>query len=251
LTASATPAGDPPAEPGAPSAPAPQQPTSAPTAPAPREPTSAPPSPLGHQAAPPDAPPVSFEEFRLYHATTEQVTDRRLAMNRWNYSVLVATLLAIGAVLTWGTSRPTNALVGAGGVVVLSTMAILLCTYWIHQITDFKMLNNAKFKVLNEMAPLVIFDGPDGVSPARSYRPFEREWQDLQERQAVSRVQTGRLHMLALNSSGAEYFIPRAFRILFAAILLATLVFVVISHDVVLDQISPFDEVDPQGGRAP
>lgn len=43
--------------------------------------------------------PVSFEEFRLYHATTERVTDRRLALNRWNCSILVATLLAIEATL--------------------------------------------------------------------------------------------------------------------------------------------------------
>jgi hypothetical protein len=209
-------------------------------------------APQPRQPGRPEAPaPVSFEEYRLYYATTEQVTDRRLGMNRWNYSILVATLLAIGAVLTWATAQPTNALVGACGVIVLSAMAFLLCTYWIHQITDFKLLNQAKFKVLNEMAPLVIFDGPDGISPARSYRPFEREWEDLQELQAVSKVQTGRLHSLALRSSGAEYFIPRAFRVLFAAILLATLVFVVISHDVVLDQISPFDKLPSGGGGSP
>jgi hypothetical protein len=218
-----------------------------PSAESPAEPAGLP----APRAASDSPPPVSFEEYRLYHATTEQVTDRRLAMNRWNYSILVATLLAIGAVLTWATSRPTNALVGACGVVVLSAMAFLLCTYWIHQITDFKLLNQAKFKVLNEMAPLVIFEGPEGISPARSYRPFEREWEDLQELQAVSKVQTGRLHTLALRSSGAEYFIPRAFRVLFAGILVATLVFVAISHDVVLDQISPFDEVPPGEGGSP
>jgi hypothetical protein len=239
LTASPNPAADASAEPAGP--------------PAPREPEGASVgSPRSQQRAQPEEQaPVSFEEFRLYYATTEQVTDRRLAMNRWNYSILVATLLAIGAVLTWATARPTNALVGAGGVVVLSAMAFLLCTYWIHQITDFKLLNQAKFKVLNEMAPLVIFDGPDGISPARSYRPFEREWDDLQDLQAVSKVQTGRRHTLALRSSGAEYFIPRAFRVLFAGILVATLVFVAISHDVVLDQISPFDDVPPGEGWSP
>jgi hypothetical protein len=196
--------------------------------------------------------PVSFEEYKLYYATTERVTDRRLALNRWNYSILVGTLLATGGVLTWATSRPTNALVGAAGVVVLSAMAMLLCTYWIHQITDFKLLNQAKFKVLNEMAPLVIFDGPVGTSPARSYQPFEREWQDLKGQQAVRNVQTGGLHTLALKSSGAEYFIPRAFRILFAAILVVTLALVVISHDAVFNQISPFDGVvTPKGGVTP
>jgi hypothetical protein len=210
------------------------------------------PAPRSELKPAPAPAPVSFEEYRLYHATTERVTDRRLALNRWNYSILVGTLLAIGAVLTWATSRPTNALVGAAGVIVLSAMAILLCTYWIHQITDFKLLNQAKFKVLNEMAPLVIFEGMAGPSAARSYQPFEREWQDLQKQQAVRNVQTGGLHTLALRSSGAEYFIPRAFRILFATILVVTIALVAISHDVVLDRISPFDGVvAPKGGVNP
>lgn len=205
---------------------------------------------MTQQPVPPE--PVSFEEFRLYHATTERVTDRRLALNRWNYSILVATLLAIGAVLTWSTTRPSHVLVGLCGVVVLSVAAILLCTYWIQQISDFKSLNAAKFRILNEMAPLIVFDGPNGPSAARSYRPFEREWDDLQEQQAVSKVPTGRLrHTLALSSSGAEYFIPRAFRVLFATILVVAVTFGAISHDIVFDQISPFSGVDTDGGGTP
>jgi hypothetical protein len=205
---------------------------------------------MTQQPVPPE--PVSFEEFRLYHATTERVTDRRLALNRWNYSILVATLLAIGAVLTWSTTRRSYVLVGLCGVVVLSGAAILLCTYWIQQISDFKSLNAAKFRILNEMAPLIVFDGPSGPSAARSYRPFEREWDDLQEQQAVSKVPTGRLrHTLALSSSGAEYFIPRAFRVLFAVILLLAVTFGAISHDIVFDQISPFSDADASGGGTP
>jgi hypothetical protein len=184
---------------------------------------------------------VSFQEYKLYYESAERVTDRRLAMNRWNYSVSVAVVLAIGAVITWSASRESFAFVGVCGVLVLSIMAALLCTFWVKQIDDFKALNGAKFSILNSMAPDVVFDGPDGPSVAQSYRPFEREWDMLSASQAVQKVPRGRLRgALVLSSSGAEYFIPKALRILFLGIALTTVILAGLSWSSITKSISPF-----------
>jgi hypothetical protein len=91
-------------------------------------------------------------------------------------------------------------------------MAFLFCSLWLGQITDFKYLNNAKFKVLNEMAPQMEFD-LDHPNQIASFCPFEKEWKTLEEAKAA--VEIGQRKIIALRSSSIEYFIPKAFRILF------------------------------------
>ena len=109
-------------------------------------------------------------------------------------------------------------------MLVLCIMAVLFCSLWLGQITDFKYLNNAKFKILNEMAPLLEFDlaHPDQLS---SFRPFEKEWKTLEEVKAA--VEIGQRKIVALKSSSIEYYIPKAFRLLFFLVSLAALLAVV------------------------
>lgn len=99
-------------------------------------------------------------------------------------------------------------------------MAILFCSLWLGQITDFKYLNNAKFKVLNEMAPQMEFD-LDHPNEIASFCPFEKEWKTLEEVKAA--VEIGHRKIVALKSSSIEYFIPKAFRVLFLLIGVAAL----------------------------
>jgi len=187
---------------------------------------------------------VSFEEYRLYYESAEKVTERRHELNRWNYSIVVAILAAIGLVLNWATNDPSHMLVGTGGIAILCGMAIGLCSFWIRQITDFKELNAAKFGVLNAMAPLVRFSS-DGQG-VESYRPFEREWDVLQRRKVLVQVGAGRIgRLLVLSASRAEYFIPQALRVVFAAILAVVVVFAVTDHKAIFNRISPFDGVVP------
>src|ERR1700683_4801397 len=82
----------------------------------------------------PTSAPVSFEEFRLYYESAERVTERRLSLNRWNYSVSTAIILAIGVILSFSTSHETFRFVAAVGTLFLSGMAFLFCSYWIKQI---------------------------------------------------------------------------------------------------------------------
>ena len=40
------------------------------------------------------APMLAFEEFELFYKSTERVSDQRLALNRWNYAICTAILIA-------------------------------------------------------------------------------------------------------------------------------------------------------------
>jgi hypothetical protein len=161
---------------------------------------------------------VSFEEFKLFYESTEKVTDRRLAANNWNYAICFATIVAVAAISDWGLRRPTFLIVAISAVVLLCVMAMLFCSLWIGQIRDFKALNNAKFDVLNEMAPRVCFS-ESGSDPRMSFEPFAREWEKLKDARALTEVH--RIDLIALKASNIEYLIPRAFRVLFGAVLLA------------------------------
>jgi hypothetical protein len=177
-------------------------------------------------ATPDDSTPhVSFDEYRMYYESAERVTDRRLEINRWNYSIAVSTIIAIGLVLVWGTSNQTHEVVGIAGVVMLSIMAFLHCSFWIRQIDDFKTLNNEKFSILNDMAPHVRFQPAGPYERIGSHEPFRREWDAMIEDNALAQInRTGFRRMLALRSSGAEYFVPNAFRILFVLVAVGTIV---------------------------
>lgn len=167
---------------------------------------------------------LSFEEFELYYESTEKVTDRRLETNRWNYSICLAILVAIAALIRWSLSTVSLLWVGFAGAGVLSVMALLFCLLWIGQIRDFKKLNNAKFAVLNAMAPNLDFDfeKPGAVV---SYCPFEKEWAKLAELNALEEV--GKANIVALKSSNIEYFIPKAFCVLFTGIFAALILVIV------------------------
>ena len=169
---------------------------------------------------------LSFDEFKLYYESTEKVTDRRLETNRWNYSICIATLVAIAAITNWSLTNPTLTWIGLAADGLLSVMAILFCALWIRQIRDFKNLNNAKFTVLNEMAPSVDFD-IENPWTVTSFCPFDKEWKKLSELHALQEV--GRSKIVALKSSNIEYFIPKAFAALFLAILVV-LVLLVATH---------------------
>jgi hypothetical protein len=170
---------------------------------------------------------LSFDEFKLYYDSTEKVTDRRIETNRWNYSVCVAMLIAIAVLTRWAFTSVSDLLwVGLCAVGVLCVMAILFCSLWVGQIRDFKKLNSAKFDVLNEMAPRVEYDS-ERPGAIVSYRPFEKEWTKLNALNALDEIRSS--NIIALKSSNIEYFIPKAFAVLFAAILAVLLIVVILN----------------------
>lgn len=172
----------------------------------------------------PDVDKLTFDEFKLYYESAEKVTDRRLSANTWNYSLCVAIVVAVAAIVNWAVGHRPFFYVGLVGVIVLCTMAVLFCSLWLGQIDDFKLLNNAKFTILNEMAPGIVFDLSHPVG-ARSFRPLE--WQVLDKVRAT--VAISHRGIVALKSSNIEYFIPKAFRIVFLAILIAGVLAIVLN----------------------
>ncbi|MBV9067987.1 MAG: hypothetical protein JO093_16340 [Acidobacteria bacterium] len=186
---------------------------------------------------------LSFDEFKLYYESTEKVTDRRLDTNRWNYSACAAILVGLAAIVKWGVVSAELRWIGVTAVVLLCMMAVLFCQLWIAQIRDFKKLNDAKFEVLNQMAPLLDFD-PSNPSRVRSYQPFEREWNRLKDEGAVNKVR--KLNIIALKSSHMEQFIPRAFQLVFIAVLVA-LTFLILAPPTL--PISPPSKAIPKAVR--
>ncbi len=165
---------------------------------------------------------LSFEEYELFYKSTEKVTDWRHAANRWNYSICLALLIAIVALGRWGLSDPKLLAISILAMIILALMAILFCSLWIEQIEDFKALNNEKFSVLNEMAEHVVFSA-DMNDPRMSYSPFEREWEQFNRKKEHKGTQ-----IIALESTKLEYWVPKAFRIVYACILVfVTVIFII------------------------
>ena len=175
----------------------------------------------------------------MYYQSAERVTDRRLENNRWNYSIAVTTLIAVGLVLVWATANATHEYVGIVGVVMLCVMAFLHCSFWVRQIDDFKALNNEKFMILNEMAPDVRFPPAGPYERIGSAEPFRREWEAMIEDNALREINRfGIRRIRVLKSSNAEYFIPNAFRVLFVLVAVGTLTMGLLDKQ----PYSPFDQ---------
>jgi hypothetical protein len=156
----------------------------------------------------------SFEEFKLYYESTEKVTDRRIANNQWNYSVCVATVVAIALVWNWSIINRGFAFLSLTIVAALSALGVLFSSFWIRQIADYKSLNAAKFTVLNDIAPNVAFNAAPGLGDVISSNPFKREWQLLEEMKALQEVSTANL--IALKASNIEFYLPKALRTIYA-----------------------------------
>ncbi len=58
-----------------------------------------------------------------------------------------------------------------------------------------------------------------------SYCPFDKEWKKLQDFDALDEL--GRSHIVVLKSSNFEYFIPKAFQVFFAAVLVLVVISVI------------------------
>ena len=160
----------------------------------------------------------SFEEYRLIYDSTEKVTERRLSNNKTNYSISIAILVAIAVVWKWTIDNNEYFFCGIILVGIFAGFAMVYCSLWIGQITDFKKLNQAKFEVINKMASNLAFDNEDIIS----YEPFDKEWKRLKEIEALQSKANN--NIIALKSTKAEYYIPKAFRVLFLIILIVSLI---------------------------
>jgi hypothetical protein len=170
----------------------------------------------------------SFEEFKLIYDSAEKVTDRRLAKNSQNYSISVGIILAIAVIANWSISNPPYRFSGFTLIAVISGMASVYAKLWLKQILDFKLLNTAKFEVLNEMAPYIEFPAKtNGEKSIVSYQPFKREWEIMSEMKALQN--TRQYGFKALKSTSEELFVPNAFFVIFTATTSVSLVAILLN----------------------
>lgn len=178
----------------------------------------------------------SFEEFKLIYESTEKVTDRRLTNNKLNYTICIATVVAIGVIWKWVIENSNYFFSGLLLVTILTSLAIFFCSLWIRQILDFKNLNSAKFEVMNEMAENLFFTDAENDIMVVSFKPFEKEWQKLSKINALQEV--SKSNLIALKSSNTEFFIPKAFRIIFIIMFLVSIITIVINPSQVLEGLN-------------
>lgn len=133
-----------------------------------------------------------FALFKLYLLTAEKVSDRRANANTWMLSVNSA-ITSLYGFLTHGqnfTSEPqANVWLWA-----LPLAGILVCCSWVSLIESYRVLNNAKFQVIEEI---------EAALPHRLFRSERHHYEKLGRR----------------DLSKIERFIPISFIVLYAIIL--------------------------------
>lgn len=176
----------------------------------------------------------SFDEFKLIYESAEKVTDRRISLNKFNYSICTAMFLAIGFLWNWSLTNAEYDFAGIFMVLILSIIASIFTFYWIRQIKDYKSLNNAKFNVINGMSKNLFFPTESNIK-IDSYEPFTKEWEELKSLSAVQEEK--RFKIIALKSSNLEYFIPNAFRVIFLIMALLSLVAVLMNFGEFIESV--------------
>ncbi|MGD9978970.1 MAG: hypothetical protein AB7H66_12135 [Hyphomonadaceae bacterium] len=153
----------------------------------------------------------SFEEFRMMYESTERISERKIAFTRANSTLCIAIIAGQGLAASWGYGRPAIDGTVAAMILFISLLGIVFCLYWHGQLWTFKQLNDAKFKVLKEMADHVVF--PDySARKIRSMSPFEREYAIYKELGGLTSVRG----LLLPKANLAETIVPYSFLIFFA-----------------------------------
>lgn len=167
----------------------------------------------------------SFKEVEMMVASAEKVTERRINNNKTNYSVNIAVIIAIAFIWRWTITHTDYFFCGQLMIIIIGSLAILFCSLWIKQITDFKLLNAAKFEVINEMSENIIFESSNTTLDIISYEPFKKEWEKLKKLKGLQEQTQNRI--VVLKSTFTEYFIPKSFRIIFMLILAFSIISII------------------------
>ncbi len=159
----------------------------------------------------------------MYLDTAERITDRRLELNKSNAATSLLIIAGVGAISSWSFGKPDVQPYAVFVVGAISVLAAIFCRWWWRQIVSYKDLNGAKFEVLNEMAPLIVF--PDETS-CKSFEPFAKEWDAMERKKALGQYKT----RLALGASLSELTVPITFMTAFCAIFLISVTISIIGR---------------------
>jgi hypothetical protein len=104
-----------------------------------------------------------LEQYKLYVQLADNVSERRAKTNAYYVSV-TAAILVLAARFEW--LAPADRL-QAVGLLLVAVLGILVCLVWRANVTSFRQLNSAKFKVIHELEERLPF-------PC-----YDREWELL------------------------------------------------------------------------
>ena len=172
-------------------------------------------------AVPSDKQFYSFEEFRLVYETTERLVERKMATTRANSSFSSAIIAGQCVALSWAFEKSDRVEIVVGcALLVIAVLGIAFSLYWYDQIRSSSDLNNAKFKVMSEIAQSMQFPDYRPATTLLSINPFEREWELM--RKAGKLTPSGKR-----KGAITELIVPACFLIVFAleAVLLGVWVF--------------------------
>jgi len=104
-----------------------------------------------------------LEQYKLYVQMADNASERRSKTNAYYVSV-TAAILVLAARFEW--LAPADRL-QAVGLMLIAMVGVLVCLVWKANVTSFRQLNSAKFKVIHEMEKRLPF-------PC-----YDREWELL------------------------------------------------------------------------
>lgn len=108
---------------------------------------------------------LKFEQYKMMVSSTEKVTESRLKVNNLFFTI-TSSILSVGFVLgkTFGFSIAATI-----GMLVLTSMSLLVSYFWEKLINSYGQLNTGKFKVI------------DKIEKQLRTNMFEDEWKILTE----------------------------------------------------------------------
>lgn len=139
---------------------------------------------------------ILIEQYKLYVKTADDITKRRLEINKFYLTIL------LGLFTISGFLNNTDIFNSSIILILLSILGILLSITWYTNIEAFKQLSSAKFKVIHKMEKELPF------------KCFDDEWNHLKK---------GRDKKAYIKLTAIEKYIPLFMMILFIFLLSFTL----------------------------
>lgn len=102
-----------------------------------------------------------LEQYKLYVEMANQVSSRRVQVNRFYISLLSGLLAFLSFVVSKQSFNNDSDFI----LIVISLVGILLCVVWFININSYKQLNKLKFTVIHEMEKMLPF------------ACYDREWE--------------------------------------------------------------------------
>ena len=118
-----------------------------------------------------------IEQYKLFVEAEERLVSRRQEENRFFLSVNALLLTVISLLLRQGLDDRA----AWAGIFLLAGAGLILCYAWFRIIDSYRILNEAKFAVIDEFEeqlPARMFGAEWQAAKSRNYRPFtqiERE----------------------------------------------------------------------------